>query len=70
MSNKSKTYIYRETSTWSDSSGANHIYVFTEPPRGRTATAIAYVPAGSNKVHKLRTPLKLDLKYRTFEPVA
>jgi hypothetical protein len=63
-------HIYQETTTWADSMDANHIYVFNERPTGRTATAIAYVPAGSDKVHKLKTPLKLDLKGRTFAVLA
>jgi hypothetical protein len=65
-----KHYIYKEVTQWADSMDANHIYVFTERPTGRTATAIAYVPAGSNEVRRLRTPLKLDLKDRKFEVLA
>ena len=63
-------YIYQETTQWADSTGANHVYVFTERPTGRTATAIAYVPAGTDKVRRLRTPLKLDLKGRNFAKLA
>jgi len=63
-------YIYQETTQWADSMDANHVYVFTEPPTGRTATAIAYVPAGKTQVVRLRTPLKLDLKGRNFAKLA
>jgi hypothetical protein len=59
--------VYQETTEWSDSSGANHIYIFNERVTGRSATAIAYIPAGSDRVQKFRTPLKLDLKGRTFK---
>lgn len=59
--------VYQETTEWSDSNGANHIYIFKERVAGRSATAIAYIPAGSDKVQKFRTPLKLDLKGRTFK---
>lgn len=59
--------VYQETTEWSDSSGANHIYIFKERVTGRSATAIAYIPAGSDRVQKFRTPLKLDLKGRTFK---
>ena len=61
--------VYQETTEWSDSSGANHVYIFNEKVSGRSATAIAYIPAGQTKVHKFRTPLKLDLKGRTFEEI-
>jgi hypothetical protein len=63
-------YIYQETTQWADSMDANHVYVFTERPTGRTATAIAYVPAGKTRVVRFRTPLKLDLKGRNFTKLA
>lgn len=59
--------VYQETTTWADGMNANHIYVFTEKPSGRTASAIAYIPAGSNTVQKFKKPLVLDLKNRSFE---
>lgn len=65
-----KHYIFEETTQWNDSNGANHVYVFNDKPSGRSATAVAYVPVGSTKVHKFRTPLKLDLKGRTFKELA
>ena len=65
-----KHHIYEETTQWDDGSQANHVYVFNDKPSGRSATAVAYVPVGSTKVHKFRTPLKLDLKGRTFKELA
>ena len=62
-----KQHIYLETTEWTDSSGANHIYVFTDRPSGRTAKIVAYVPAGKDRVQKLRTPMTIDLKGRTFK---
>lgn len=59
--------VYQETTEWADSNGANHVYIFNERVVGRSATAIAYIPAGQTKVHKFKTPLKLDLKGRTFK---
>jgi hypothetical protein len=59
--------VYQETTEWTDGSDANHVYIFNERTTGRTATAIAYIPRGQTKVHKFRTPLKLDLKGRTFK---
>jgi len=61
--------VMKETTAWTDSQEGNHIYVFNSKPAGRSAEAIAYIPRGSTKVHKFRTPLKLDLKGRTFEEV-
>jgi hypothetical protein len=65
-----KRHIYEETTQWTDSAGANHVYIFNDKPSGRTATALGYVPVGSTKVQKFRTPLKLDLKGRTFKELA
>ena len=61
--------VYQETTEWTDSNGANHVYIFNERVTGRSATAIAYIPAGQTKVHKFKTPLKLDLKGRKFEEI-
>ena len=61
--------VYQETTEWTDGSDANHVYIFNEKISGRTATAIAYIPRGQTKVHKFRTPLKLDLKDRKFEEI-
>jgi hypothetical protein len=61
--------VLQETTTWSDGDGANHIYIFKKKPEGRSAEAVAYLPRGTDKVVKFRTPLKLDLKGRTFRAV-
>ena len=61
--------VYQETTEWTDSNGANHVYIFNERPAGRSATAIAYIPRSQTQVHKFRTPLKLDLKDRKFEEI-
>jgi hypothetical protein len=63
-------YIYQETTQWSDSNAANHIYIFLESIKGRrTAQAVAYIRAGDTQVRRLKTPCTLDLKERTFEAV-
>ena len=59
--------VYQETTEWTDSNAGNHVYIFNERVTGRSATAIAYIPAGTDQVKKFRTPLKLDLKGRTFK---
>ena len=56
----------QETTRWD---APNHIYIFTAKPGARSASAVAYVPQGSNSVIKFKTPLVLDLKGRTFKPV-
>ena len=61
--------VYQETTEWTDSNGANHVYIFNEKVSGRSATAIAYIPRGSTKVHKFKKPYTLDLKGRTFEEI-
>ena len=62
-----KHHIYQETTKWTDSDAGNHVYIFDSKPSGRSATAIGYVPVGKTTVVKFTTPLKLDLKGRTFE---
>jgi len=61
--------VYQETTQFTDGDGGNHVYIFNEKIAGRSATAIAYIPRGQTKVHKFRTPMKLDLKGRTFEEI-
>jgi hypothetical protein len=61
--------VYQETTEWTDSNAGNHVYIFNVKISGRSATAIAYIPRGQTKVHKFRTPLKLDLKDRKFEEI-
>ena len=61
--------ILQETTNWTDSNGANHIYIFKSKPEGRSATAVAYLPQGTDRVIKFRNPIKLDLKGRTFSKV-
>jgi hypothetical protein len=61
-------YVAQETTKW-DEPCPNHTYVFTAKPDGRTATCIAYIKPGTDKVIKLKSPLKIDLRRRTFEEV-
>jgi len=57
--------IMLETTVWTDG-GANHVYVFKDKPAGRSAKAVAYVPAGTKVLKRFKKPLDLDLKGRTF----
>ena len=61
--------VYQETTNFTDGPNGNHIYIFNERVNGRSATAVAYIPRGQTKVHRFKTPLKLDLKGRTFEEI-
>ena len=61
-----KYYIYQETTVWPDGY-PNHVYIFTEVPKNRTAKAIGYVKAGSKTVERWKNPYTLDLRGRTFE---
>ena len=58
--------ILQETTRWD---APNHIYIFKAKPGARSASAVAYVPVGSDRVFKFKTPLVLDLKGRTFAKV-
>ena len=47
--------IMLETTRWTDSTDANHIYIFDEfKGNERTAKAVAYVPWGTGPVRKFR----------------
>ena len=61
--------ILQETTEFTDGQGGNHIYIFKSKPEGRSATAVAYLPQGTDKVIKFSKPMKLDLKGRTFQKV-
>ena len=63
------TIAYEETTQYKDGTGGNHTYIFATAIKGRQATAVAYIPRGRKDVVKFRTPLKLDLKGRTFRIV-
>ena len=64
-----KYHIYQETTVWPEGESANHIYIFTDPPKARSVKAIGYIPRGATQVHKWKRPYTLDLKGRTFEVV-
>ena len=57
--------VMQETTEWYDG-GSNHTYIFKDKPTGRSAKAIAYIPAGSKIVQRFKKPIDLDLKGRTF----
>jgi len=62
-----KYYIYVETTVWQEPGQSNHVYVFTEPPKGRAAKCMGYVRAGTKELFKFKNPYTIDLKNRTFE---
>ena len=64
---KKKFYPYVETTKWQEPGQPNHVYIFTEIPKNRTAKAIGYVRAGTKEVFKFKKPYTIDLKGRTFE---
>ena len=61
-----KYYIYQETTEWQEAGQANHVYVFTELPKQRTAKTVAYVRAGTKELFRFKKPITLDLKGRSF----
>jgi hypothetical protein len=62
--------IMLETTKWTDSVEANHIYVFEKyHPADRTAKVIAYSAWGTGPVQKFKKAMMIDLKGRTFKAV-
>ena len=64
---KKKFYVYAETTKWESDSAPNHVYIFTEVPKNRTAKAIGYVRAGTKTVEYWKNPYTIDLRGRKFE---
>ncbi len=62
-----KYHIYLETTEWDEPNQPNHVYVFLEQPKNRTAKCMGYVRAGTKELFKFNKPYTLDLKGRTFE---
>ena len=54
--------IMQEVTQWSDNT-PNHIYIFDD----KLENILAYVPEGSNKVSKFRSPISIDKRNRKFE---
>jgi len=52
--------ILKETTIWSDSSNANHIYLLDGNK------IVAYAKFGGNDIQALKTQIKIDKRYRTF----
>lgn len=64
---KKQYWIYLETTEWQEPGQANHVYVFLEAPKNRTAKCMGYIRAGTKELFKFKNPYTLDLKGRTFE---
>lgn len=64
---KLTNHIYLETTVWQEAGQPNHVYIFKEVPKNRTARALGYVRAGTKTVQMFKKPMDLDLKGRTFE---
>jgi hypothetical protein len=62
-----KYFIYVETTVWDTETAPNHVYVFLEQPKNRTAKCMGYIRAGTKDLFKFKKPYTLDLKGRTFE---
>ena len=62
-----KFYIYQETTEWDEPNQPNHVYVFLEVPKLRTAKCMGYIKAGTEELFKFKKPYTLDLRGRKFE---
>lgn len=54
--------ILQETTVW-EGSVPNHIYYLDD----KKERLLAYIKAGNNEPVVLRTPLKFDMRHRTFK---
>ncbi len=63
---KKKFHIYQETTDWGEDC-PNHVYVFLEQPKNRTAKCMGYIRAGTKELFRFKNPYTIDLRGRTFE---
>ena len=61
-----KHNIQQETTQWASATTPNHVYIFEGTVGARTAKAIGYVRAGTQKVERFRVPMMMDTRGRTF----
>lgn len=67
---KQRYHIYVETTVWQEPTQANHVYVFLEPPKARTAQCMGYVRAGTKELVRFKKPISVDLRDRSFAALA
>jgi hypothetical protein len=61
-----KYNIQQETTQWASATTPNHVYIFDGAVSGRSAKALGYVRAGTQKVERFRVPMMMDTRGRTF----
>jgi hypothetical protein len=61
-----KYNIQQETTQWASATTPNHVYVFEGTVGARSAKALGYVRAGTQKVERFRVPMIMDTRGRTF----
>jgi hypothetical protein len=61
-----KYNIQQETTQWASATTPNHVYVFEGTVGARSAKALGYVRAGTQKVEIFRVPMMMDTRGRTF----
>ena len=57
--------FFQETTKWSTNDTPNHIYLFSDDK----SKAFGYVKAGTKDVIKFKSPIRFDLRGRTFKTV-
>ena len=62
-----KYHIYQETTEWDEPNQPNHVYVFLEAPKNRTAKCMGYIKAGTKELFRFKNPYSIDLRGRKFE---
>jgi hypothetical protein len=59
--------MLKEVTAWNMSGGScNHLYLFEEKPKGRTAKALGYIRSGTDEVVKFKNGLVIEMKNRNF----
>lgn len=60
-------HMLKEVTSWNmPNCSCNHLYLFEEKPKGKTAKAIGYIRRGTDEVVEFKNGLVIEMKNRNF----
>lgn len=60
-------HMLKEVTAWDMPGGScNHLYLFEEKPKGRTAKALGYIRRGTDEVIEFKNGLVIEMRNRNF----
>jgi hypothetical protein len=62
--------MLKEVTSWDVlGTSCNHLYLFEEKPKGKTAKAIGYIRRGTDEVIEFKNGLVIEMRNRNFVEV-